>query len=348
MRTWAFFLVILCGCGARSGVPLDEGEAAPPFDGTTTASVCLGTPGEAVILGEANSSQPIAVDGSHVYFSQNLSPGESSQPRLMRLPRAGGAPEPIFSGYVSEMVLSGGYVVILRNTMGASFELLRVPRAGGDPEMLAAGQGEPTSLAATPDGSVLLTTRHGQGGPEGLWLWRPGETLKLAASLPQSTQVAASADAAYVVHLGPGGKNALTRVRLSDGSATWLLDDVEYSSSLALDGDDLFSSASFRVDRFSLGPASASRTTLGQGAGALADLAADETHVYFADVGAYHDDLPPPQPPSIPGSIRRVPRQGGEVETLSEEGRGVRNLALDDCHVYWTSERGLVRMRKPP
>lgn len=69
--------------------------------------------------------------------------------------------------------------------------------------------------------------------------------------------------------------------------------------------------------------------------------------VYFADAGRYYDDLPPPKPNDVPGFIASVARDGGPVTVVSVEGRNVGRLAQDECQLYWASERGLVRMRKP-
>lgn len=59
-------------------------------------------------------------------------------------------------------------------------------------------------------------------------------------------------------------------------------------------------------------------------------IVVDERFVYFADAG----------------SVRRVPRAGGAVEILADEGRGITSLAVDSCAVYWTSDRGVTRRHK--
>ena len=357
MRYIPCLLVIVCACGARTGASLDEVPPARAFDEAPPAGgldpngapVCQGSPGEPVVLGEANPFNNIAVDATHVYFAQTLPPNESPQSRLMRMPKAGGTPEPLYTGSYAEFVLSASHLFLVRRqegVAGLAFELVRVPRAGGASEVVGQGSGETTSLAVAPDGSVLVTSQYGQG-PKGLWRWRPGGALTHLFELTGAHEVTATAEAAYVVHDGtPNSKRALTRVSLADATAITLLDDAGYSSLLVLDGDELCSSGSYQIARYLLGPSTASGEKLAEG-GQMGVLAVDERHVYFADGGSYNDDLPPPKPPNVPGSIRRVARRGGAVEVLVTEGRNVHALAVDDCHVYWTSHRGLVRMRKP-
>lgn len=346
LRFPPLLLLLHAACGSRSDIPLDD--AAPRSPTPAVTARCEGTAGQPVVLvPKINASAPLAADSTHVYFGQTLSPDESPQPRLMRRAKADGTIEAVYAGSYAQLSLSGEHVYLLRSPSAARFELLRVLKGGSPPEILGAGGGEPTSLVVTPSGAVLFTTQYGQGGPEGLWRLRPGGIIEPIVALETAVRVAATDQTAYVVHGGPGSQNVLSAVALSDSKTVTLFQDVLYSSALVLDGNELFSAASFRLDRFTLDTVSTERETLAMGAGAVGDVAVDGDVVYFADAGRYHDDLPPPKPADVPGSIASVARDGGPVTVVSVEGRSVGRLAQDECQLYWASERGLVRMRKP-
>jgi hypothetical protein len=57
-------------------------------------------------------------------------------------------------------------------------------------------------------------------------------------------------------------------------------------------------------------------------------MAIDDTYVYWLDEGL--------NPPSVPGSIHRVPKAGGPVELLSSCVTRPLGIAVDASYVYWT------------
>ncbi len=82
-------------------------------------------------------------------------------------------------------------------------------------------------------------------------------------------------------------------------------------------------------------PDGSSLEVLGTGLGSLRGLAVDATHVYFA----FHD---------VNGSIQRVPRAGGTIETFAANEPWPLRVLADATHVYWSCYQNAGRIRRAP
>ena len=333
----AWLLSLLCvGCGTRTGLPADGAD-------TSDAAICHGAPGEAVVLttDSRDSCCDIATDGRHVYFT-------TKSGGLARMPTAGGPVTPLFARPANRVLVRDGQVYFTAGD-GGSTAVRRVPVAGGVAEVLASPGGDFTSMSVAPDGALWFSVRYAPEEGRGVWVWRGAGGARRVADVPGGApvhRVAAGPNEVYVAHAQSDGlSDALSRLPVTGGALSPLSGAVYYPSSLVLDGPELYASMAQRVVRLSVTGNTVTPTNLASVL-STGEVAVDDTHVYFADGGAYHDDLPPPKPKDTPGSIGRVPKGGGDEEVLSIEGRGVRALAIDDCHVYFTSARGLVRLRK--
>lgn len=93
----------------------------------------------------------IATDGSNVYWT-NLG-DTSGDGRVMRVPRAGGAPVTLAGGQrgTQGIAVGGGNVYWFAQQTDGTFALLKVPAAGGLPTSLVSGLGAPTTMAADAD-----------------------------------------------------------------------------------------------------------------------------------------------------------------------------------------------------
>ncbi len=73
-------------------------------------------------------------------------------------------------------------------------------------------------------------------------------------------------------------------------------------------------------------------------------LAVDSTHVYWTEGKQGNELLNQPGA----GSVKRVPKAGGPMQTLADDSAGIDNaggIAIDNAHAYWT-ERGSGRVRR--
>lgn len=121
------------------------------------------------------------------------------------------------------------------------------------------------------------------------------------------------------------GGGVVRRALKTGGPAVTLNDPVLnlYPSGLAVDAERVYFGSTYAADLVSVPKAGGANTWLLQDdeSTGMYEVAVDDAYVY----AALHDDP----------RLRRLPKNGGDAEILSLEGKNATSIALDGEHVYW-------------
>jgi hypothetical protein len=146
----------------------------------------------------------VAVDATYLYWTNQVSPNGS----IMRLPLAGGVPEPFLSNQAQPYgVVVDATNIYWTNTAGGT--VMQMPLAGGAPITLAKGQVSPYSLVVD-EGNVYFTTFD--GGQSGTIMKVPIGGGAPEAKLADATSynIAVDATSVYYTTFNAGGVLRLT------------------------------------------------------------------------------------------------------------------------------------------
>ncbi len=325
-------IVLSVSCGGRTIGSLGEESA--------TGSTCR-IPAETILLspsGGVGRPRSLRATADHLYVLGYVA--EERLQYLARIDKQSGALERFPLGpSVTHLAVGSTHAYFGSSTSGLSRTSLSF--ASGS-ERVAQISGELQAIEIAPDESVFWSTSVRGGVHGAVYELAPnaaepkprmgGDHYTLFVDASYIFSVVQEKQRAWLWHVARNGD-------LSRGS-----DVGRFVVDFTVDGAEIFLATPEAILRKPRELADVVELAPNQTSPAA--LALDATHVYFTDAGSYHDDLPPPKPANIPGSIRRVPRAGGPVEVLAVEGRGVSSIAVDACAVYWISERGLVRRAK--
>jgi sugar lactone lactonase YvrE len=136
-------------------------------------------------------------------------------------------------------------------------------------------------------------------------------------------------DATHVYWVNQGAPGAVMRRRLDDGAPETVWSVAKIPGGIALDADAIYWSqlenggSVFRLAKAQVGT-SAAPQELATGQGGSIGVAVDATHVYW----------------TTPGTVRRVPKQGGALQTLARDQELPFSLLVDVGRLFWTNYQG--------
>lgn len=346
----------LVACGARSEGVL--GERSNPQDPGTQSSgspVCLGEPGAMVVL-ETQAWGPFVVDGGNVFFNR-LSGG------FWKRPVQGGQATKLDDASWEVVGQSAQHLFGIPSDATSKIHILQVPKAGGVVQDLVVIKDFPGTILSpsvvVDAGGTLWFSSYNLKSPRGLWRKPPGKPLELVGSEILGAYPFFVNGQTYASFSSSGSDplSALGRVE-EDGSITEILSGVPqlYRTRTASKDLELFYEFHGALVRLDLAQTPPVRQLLhdksketGQLSVSLILLSAmvDDEYLYFGE-NFEKFSLTPDHPPAEGWKISRIPRQGGSVEEVATggKGEGLGGIAEDDCHLYWTSNANLVRMRK--
>ena len=158
----------------------------------------------------------------------------------------------------------------------------------------------------------------------------------------EGSPTAGALDATHI-YWARAGSHVVTRRRRAGGASESLYTAASDVVQMGLAGDELVVAthdrAGSRGELVSIPRGGGAPSTLARVASMVVALAFDERHVYFATRGAYRysgGDLGVAFYPF--GSIQRVPRGGGGVETLATDLPNITGIALTASSVLVTTE----------
>lgn len=256
-----------------------------------------------------------------------------------------------------DLVLAGGALFVTVqdwNKEDLPTEVLRVPLDGGEAKVVASGQRNGQSIIA--GGNAVFWLAGGDVGKNipDMVMKLPlegGTPTKFAKTfLPADAGLAADTTHVYFQQLvGPGHGNAsrLVRVPIAGGNPEQVATFPEFDGNvIAVDANNAYFTMLGDIMKASLSGGGAPATQVVKvGLGRVWGLASDGRYLYFSDRGENwrSDD-------GRTGAVRRVPVDGGPVETVASGLRGRPwGIALDATHVYWVinAERNAGIMRAP-
>jgi hypothetical protein len=217
-----------------------------------------------------------------------------------------------------------------------------VPKKGGDITVLIKDQYVPNSIAV--DETDVYWTASASSSVQGIAYRTPktgGGITPIATAVDQPTDMVLDRGTLYVAYLGfasgqSQGKGGIVAVDLESFDTRTVVElDQGAPCAMASDADHLYFSYTTQdptVSADSIGVVSKSGgdiTRLATGTGAICKVVVDREYVYYVGSEIYGSPLK--------GFLRRVPKEGGSVTTLSElEGRSYAGLARYADALYFT------------
>jgi hypothetical protein len=327
MRTLLPFVFAVAACGADDPSSPDaatgddaSGGDAPAVDAPIDATTPTCPTGSAVeTLATGGEPRWMAIDDSHVYWV-SLPGGSGSDGTIMRVAKTGGTPETLASGETDpvEIAVDGTYVYWARSTGGT---IVRVPRGGG--------------------------------------------TIATVATTPNVRGFAVDTTHAYWTY-NNGGIGGVSRQPLAGGNVEPLVTGVlGIGRTPALDATDVYYSALTAVAKVpKVGGTGAD--VPGTSGGITERIVVDAASIYWvsdSSMGSVHQipkaggtklTLATNEDPqglavathlywtSEAERIVRAPVAGGTKESVAEMEYNPREIATDDCYVYWIDQASLV------
>lgn len=341
----------LVACGARSEGVL--GERSNPQDPGTQSSgspVCLGEPGAMVVL-ETQALGPFVVDGGNVFFNR-LSGG------FWKRPVQGGPATKLDDASWEVVGQSAQHLFGIPSDATSEIHILQVPKAGGAVQDLVTiddfpGEVFPPSVAVDTGGTLWFSSGNLKS-PRGLWRKSPGKPMELVVSEILNAFPFFLNGQTYFYH-GSDMLRDLGRVE-EDGSITKVLSDFPPGCYSIPRNQEVFCEVNRDIIRLDLSKEKLVREVIydrpedtGEiySSQLLLSPVVDDKYIYFGE--NFSNSSPDPGASPAEGwKISRIPRQGGNVEEVATGGKGEELWAIaeDGCHLYWTSNTNLVRMRK--
>lgn len=316
------------GCGG--GTAASGGADSAPGDGcgTTCSGTCLGERCLVALASGRGGTGGIAVDDASVYWTEN-------------------------SG-VAKVAKDGGAVIVLATDQYApSFIALDSTSAywtddgSGSVAKVPLGGGTVTTLAAAHDGyaiGIALSSTQVYWTNAFAVLSMPldgGAVVTLAPQQNSATGVVVDATSVYWANQ----YHTVMKMPLEGGVATTLaaIQSLTPSGGIAVDGTSVYWGTSGGGDGTVVKTplAGGSITTLATGQNLPNQIAVDGTSVYWTNSG-YVTFTPggfDEPDASFPGSVVKVPLDGGAPTTLSAGG-SPQGIAVDATSVYWTDGPG--------
>lgn len=311
------------------GFRCSESDPVPSGSGGTGGGGTGGTGGSGGTGGCDSSGACVVATSSSTITALSLAGGKAyfACPDLQSVDVAGGFPQPLISGSCSQEIHVDGGLLFA----AAASSIRIVPVGGGVEESLPTGSVSGFTVAAGNVyyvgnagtlNSVLVTgsqikqlSSGGVAAPESRRLhYRNGNLYWVSANqLFRFDTGGPIPSAPNVLSLGSVGAHDLamagTRAFVSDQSNSAIV-SVETSGA-------------------------GGQATLAAGQTGPTAIAVDDTHVYWHV--------------ATPSEIRRVPKNGGTVETVVQvKASFVRDLLVDPTHVYWADSETLWRAPKSP
>lgn len=330
MRLWASLALLGLACGSRSGLSEPNAGSADAAAGGSGGSSGSGGSGAApvcafgaapVALAEnLPRAYAIAVDGQHVFVTTAVDGGS-----LYRIPKTGGlmAPIAVALGRPRHVALDDARAwvtspmdgrVLAVEKDGAGFELV-VPPTPGHPE----------GIARTPDGAFWV--RGGPGAKAGeLFGW--SETtgvLSLAGGLDSPGALVVGGGDAYWID-NSSNTPGIWHFAPASTAAPQLITPLPAANGNDLDLDESHVYYAMNAEVGRVPRDGGTRQVLSSGVFAHG-VALGGPHLYWVEGGA-----------TSSGRLARIPRAGGNVETLATGLDVPRDVALDEACVYWTNQ----------
>lgn len=321
--------------GARFSVVVTNAGGSAASAGATLTVVDAGGP---IVLAEGRVFGGLAVDGTSVYWTDGQGVNAAS------LNCSG----PVRSLYRRVQFIENTYAMVLAAdhvvwTDQAGGNIRSVGTEGGASTLLASqlGTGGPSVLAVAGDRlfwptSGGLQTVSIDGGPVTTFL--VGEAPARASSI--------AADDLYVYWTVPQDQT-VNRMSLGGGPVDVLASDQGYPNGIAADGKNVYwtSAANWNTDQPTGYVMKVSRdgglpVVLASQATLVHQIAVDSASAYWAGglLGANSEGT---------GSISRVPLDGSEPPTVLATGLNLPyDIAVDSHYVYWSEDRGVLRLEK--
>ena len=274
------------------------------------------------------SGQPrplwIAIDGTSVYWANS---DTAVRGAILKAPLGGGAATPLLTRGTP-----GGIAVDNTNVYWSGYSpdgdgttaLWKIPLAGGETTKLATGfMNDPIAVGpdgvygtGSVDGGVTIVSAPLAGGAT--------TALVPASSLRQTfASYGIAVDATSVYWVTFSDPSTVMKVPLGGGSPTTLGSAPGGGFGLALDATSAYWISAKAVTKVGLqgGTPTTLAATGGQG---TQGIAVDDTHVYWSDGGS-------------PGSVYKVPIQGGATMLLATNLQHPTGVAVDATSVYWVN-----------
>lgn len=272
-----------------------------------------------------NSAYGIAVDETHVYFTDYSPPGS---PKLHRVSKCGGAVETLASAGSNPCRIEMDHTAVYISDLVNNGAIYRVSKFNGSQGVVAANlQQTCPSVVATED--AILFTGHQEPG---IWkvtkFW--GGQPELAHDTGQKYPGWIDTDGVYV-YWNQTWNDAVERISLAGGPSQFVSDDLgHYPFEVSCEhvyGNSLISPGFWRVPVTGGPPEkvaleSAHRSVMG------------DTHMYFTSGGSHR--------------IIEVPLAGGAPTVVADIGNpGL--LAVDATHIFWSDpDSPVIRVAPRP
>jgi hypothetical protein len=332
----------LGGSGGQAGSAQAGTSSQGGFGGIAGTDGCgvIGCPAPEAVATVANP-YGLAVDESYLYFSIFSATGG-----VMRVPLAGGDPEPVVTGQNQPHDLAvddqNVYYGLLDNNSGG--HLGAVPKSGGTGTIIATGIASPVSQLAADAGFVYYLTGYnsvyrvfGGGGTSAVVAaGRYGNAATdLVVAGSEVFWVNAGAYDSTFSHLLPGtgyigstpvsGRPDLGHHALASGLTAPQMIAVDANAVYFVDGTSVYRHPRSGGSTEVLGPIAPAAS------GKIVHLVSDGNHLYFADQKA----------------VYRMPVSGGQTETLTGGWGNILALAVDATSVYFTDNSGGMVLKRP-
>ena len=308
--------------------PLAGGATTTHVDGRLNGRIAAPAPGFIPASWRPNGG--LAVDASHIYFGIT-GPGKYE---IVRVPRAGGAVEPLFERLTGVVNVVRDVLVDGSSVFWIDAQSVRTgPKAGGTATLLAEATAEPADLDRVGDRLFWLETdccAHGQTGSIRTVSTSGGTPTTVRAGI--DAPVAISADAERVTWVEGGSIGVIEgfgRVAsvLHEGSLPVIVAEAASGGPFDVDATHAYFANRFTIKRVPIAGGRAERLAIDDFH--VRDLATDGTHVFWLR--------------DATTVVRRMPVAGGTVVQLATSNGAPGLIRLDATHVYWSESIESIR-----
>ena len=312
----ALLASLLVGCGASVHDGPDAGDAGSN-DTNPVITIDAGTP---TTLASSASPFGVAVDGTHVYWTDVR--GRS----VMKVPLAGGTPVTLASDQEQAFYLAVDATYVYWTVGIDPGAVMKVPLEGGTPVTIASGQMNPEEIAV--DATSVYWTTFGalSSDKTGTIMKAPlggGAPAMLASGQSRPVALAVDATAVYWTNFGSAGATgAVMKVPLAGGSPVALATEQAFPREIAIDGDAVYwanQGGEGTVMKVPL--AGGTPTVLASAQRSVGGLAVDATDIYWTQDS---------------GPIVRMSKSGGALMEFGPVSIQPIEMALDQTRLYWT------------